>query len=80
MYLAVRFWKDSISQPGSAPDYWPKYVKELGNSRELPGPEWVLMTRSDLAAYKAARQDTYNAWIAANTAQATWADPDAPQE
>lgn len=80
MYLAVRFWKDSATKPKDAPDFWPRQVKELGNSQTLPGPEWVLMTRDDFVRYKASRQDLYDAWRAKNAEPATWVDPDAPEE
>lgn len=80
MYVAVKFWKYSATKPSDAPDYWPKSVIELGSSRTLPGPEWVLMTKDDLRQYKAQRQDLYDAWKAANTPESKWADPDAPEE
>lgn len=64
MYIAVKFWKDRADKPTGMPDAWPCETRELGDSRTLPDPSWRLMMCVDLIAYKAARQASYNAWLA----------------
>lgn len=62
MYIAVMMYEKVADKPVGMPDSWPAEVKELGDSQESPGPHWVIMKATDLAAYKAARQDQYNKW------------------
>lgn len=65
MQVAVRFYKDVPNRPADIPDAWPAEVRQLVGSHELPGPEWVSMTCSDLATHKQRLQPVYDLWKAA---------------
>jgi len=75
MYLAVKLWRDTPNKPKDMPDMWPSEVKELGTSRELPSPDWLLMLRADYNRHIAKHIESYNAW--AGIEESVWSDPDA---
>lgn len=62
--LAVLLYQDLPAEqiPADIPLDWPAEIKELGSGTTLPAPEWLLMTTSELAQYKAARQPAYDQW------------------
>lgn len=62
--LAVLLYQDLPAEqiPEGIPLDWPAEIKELGSGTTLPAPEWLLMTTSELAQYKAARQPAYDQW------------------
>ena len=64
MNLAVKIYQDVPVElrPQGVPVVWPAIVIELGESNELPGPGYTLMTTDDLAAYKLFHLATFNAW------------------
>ncbi len=80
MYLAVKLWRNTPDKPLGMPDAWPSEVKELGKLREVPSPEWLLMTSEDYACYIKARKDIYTQWAKSNVTPSTWKDPDEVEE
>lgn len=80
MYLAVKLYKDVLPKWVGMPDYWPAEVKELGNSRQLPSSEWLLMTYVDYLRYKAERQSIYDQFIAAQFVESVYINPDESEE
>lgn len=68
MNLAVKFYKDvpADKKAWNIPEAWPAEVRELGESTELPGPEWLLMTLEEYNAYRASEMAQYMAWEEAN--------------
>lgn len=60
MFIAVLLYKDIANKPVGIPDAWPAEVRQLGSSRALPGPDWILMRCSDLPNYKVRFQEAYD--------------------
>lgn len=64
MNMAVLTHEFAPENPDNVPAAWPYEVVELGDSQELPGPDWVLMTHEEYANYKLERQEEFNVWKA----------------
>ena len=41
---------------------WPAEVVELGESIELPGEEWILMTKEEYDSYRNSNMEDYNTY------------------
>lgn len=62
MNLAILTYEFVSNKPEGIPDVWPCEVKPLGESTELPGEDWVLMTEEDYSTYLDTHRSTYEAW------------------
>lgn len=74
MFIAVKLWKDCQNKPAGIPDVWPAEVRELGDSKTPPGPDWIVMTPADLTAYKVSRQQLYDLWASTQVESQTFVD------
>lgn len=74
--LAVLKYEFETAKPEGIPDEWPSRVVELGEGTELPGEDWVLMTRQELIDHRAEWQDEYNTWWESYRAQEEEANPE----
>lgn len=68
MNIAVLLYANAPSNPDTMPATWPCMVLEIGESVELPGPEWVLMDQASYAQYLIDHQEEYAAWKASRNA------------
>jgi len=68
MNLAVKLYRDVnvAEKPAGIPDAWPAEIKELGDGRELPGPEWLLMTTEEIAIYRDQHKADFANWYGQN--------------
>lgn len=73
MNLAVKIYQDVPFElrPLDIPIVWPAEIIELGESSELPGAGYTLMTTEDLAAYKLFHLAAFNTWNNARIAAAS---------
>ncbi|MEM4379134.1 MAG: hypothetical protein QXL01_00405 [Thermoplasmatales archaeon] len=62
MNLAVLTYEFVTDKPAGIPNEWPAEVRELGESTELPGENWVLMTVQQLHDYQDLHRNSYNQW------------------
>ena len=62
MNFAVLTYEFVSDKPAGIPDVWPAEIKNLGDSIELPGDDWVLMTESEYNTYFETHIGTYNTW------------------
>lgn len=66
MNLAVLKYQFVTNKPEGIPDSWPAETIELGNSTELPGENWVLMTKEEFDSHVADNKSDYDSWYFSN--------------
>lgn len=70
MNLAVLCYQfEADHSDDTFPACWPTTCIELGGGTTLPGENWILMTKAELAEHREEFQEDYNTWWAANQPQ-----------
>jgi len=65
MQLAVLTYEFVTEKPIGMPDAWPAQIVEIRSPNFVLEENWIIMTDTQLAAYKAEHQAAYNTWESA---------------